>query len=113
MRGLAIVLLCVFVAGCATEKEYDTEVVKRQAEEYRQCAMSKAMELDNTSSSAADIAKEAIGLCFDRLDAINSLLREANRGHPYYGLYANNYTDGLRDQVTTEVATEVLKRRAK
>ena len=113
MRGFAIVLSCVLVAGCATEKEYDTKVVKRQAEEYRQCAMSKAMELDNTSNSAADIAKEAIGLCFDQLDAINSLLREVNKDHPYYGLYANNYTDGLRDQVTTEVASEVLKRRAK
>ena len=113
MRPLVLSLIGILIGGCATEAKYNTDVAAEKAKEYRECAMSKAKELDDASSAAADIAKEAIGLCFDRLDAINSLLREANKEHPYYGLYANNYTNGLRDQVTMEVVTEMLKSRPK
>ena len=107
LAGIALLTSCATKAQTFTHNSADLQIAA-----YKSCALTKAMSLASSPDSAIDIAKVSIGLCENRLQAVNEKLREENKANTYAGLYSNRFTDGLRDGLVSVVASEVMKKRA-
>ncbi len=105
-----MVLVAAIAGGCASHASYTSDTVVSQEAAYKECVRSKAKDMV-TSHSAMEAARAASAQCQGQLVVINDKLRRENGWRQYYGTFADNYTESLKERTVSEVAAALHRKR--